>query len=181
MTDFPTTPPEEFNRRRRVNHLVEDLDTTIEHLGASLNELQELTGNGAALRDEMIDRFKRIQFDDDGQMSYPDAPIGGFGRVAAMTIVIDRLFNEAPKMKNPDGSVDKTQKPALECHVLLRGCPEPLYGSLSLSPEGAMKMLCPATVDNKPRLLEHHFEVDDILDIMVVREVKAEASRIVMS
>lgn len=95
--------------------------------------------------------------------------------------LIARLLEGAPQLKNIDGSVDESQAPAVECHVLLRGAPTPLYGSLSTTPEGCLRMLAPATVDNKPSLLEHHFDVSDVVDIMVVREVKAEQSRIVRS
>lgn len=171
-----------MNARRRVHELEEELEGVTHKLGSIMNEMQDLGIDPEILRKAMIERLQSVVVRDNGSLEI-DMPIGG-GIVAPMYAVIERLLHDAPKLTGLDGKPDPDQKPALECHVLLRHATQPLYGSLSKSPEGAMRMLCfanlvdPSSKSEKPVMMEHFFEVDDVVDIMVVRDVKAETSRI---
>ncbi len=98
-----------------------------------------------------------------------------------MADLLDRLFDEAPKMTGPDGKPDESQAPAVQCHVLLKGAMQPLFGALSTTPEGLLRILTPAKIDGRPILAESFFSIGDIVSIMVEREVKGEQSRIVTS
>jgi len=91
--------------------------------------------------------------------------------------LIARLFAEAPVI---DGT-----SAALQCHVLLRGAMQPIYGALSTTPEGTLRMMTPSKVqhhgEQEPRdiFLEQFFDVSDVVSLMVEREVKLERSLIV--
>jgi hypothetical protein len=179
-----TVPAEELNRRRRVFQLGDEVGDLMKSLAEKLAELQELGAQPERLRDELMDRLSRISFNEDG--SYDTITrIGGSGIVSPMSSVISRLLEEAPKLRNPDGSIDKTQTAAIECHVLLRHAKEPLYGSLSLTFDGALRMMAPAnlidpsTRKETPKLMEHFFDIEDVVSIVVMREVASEKSRIV--
>lgn len=113
--------------------------------------------------------------------SKPEAPVGAALTPYPMDELLDRLFAEAPKMTNPDGTPDETQAPAVQCHVLLRGAVQPLFGAMSTTPEGLLRMLTPATIGKREVLAESFFSIGDIVSIMVEREVKGEQSRIVTS
>jgi hypothetical protein len=107
------------------------------------------------------------------------------GHVRRMKDVIGRLFGEAPKMTNPDGSVDASQAPAMDVHILLRGAPMQFSGILSTTPEGTLKLLTPVPAQgaNKPCMIEQFFDYSDVASVALVREVKASAvgSRIITS
>lgn len=91
---------------------------------------------------------------------------------------IHKLFDEAPKMTDASGNPDPTQAPAVICHVILVGQIQPLYGVLSETPDGLLRMLQKAQVQGergtKEAVLESFFEYRDVLSVMVEREVKAE-------
>lgn len=94
-----------------------------------------------------------------------------------MYAVLQRLWREAPKMTDGKGAEDPTQAPAVICHVLLKGSVQPLYGALSQSVEGCLRMLTNAQVQGddgraRPAIFESFFDVDQIASVMVEREVK---------
>lgn len=98
-----------------------------------------------------------------------------------MKKVLERLFAEAPKMTDGSGKSDATQAPALECHVVLKGGAA-LHGALSVTPEGTLRLLAPNQVGQKPVMVEHFFDYEQVADVAVFREVKAsEGSRIITS
>ena len=90
--------------------------------------------------------------------------------------VVERLFAEAPKLTAPDGTPRADQAPALECHVVLQAG-QAIQGSLSVTPEGTLRLLAPNQIGKPPRLVmvEHFFDWNQVADIAVVREVEAEA------
>lgn len=94
--------------------------------------------------------------------------------------VIKRLFAEAPKLENPDGSPREDQAPAIECAVMFKGG-HGIQGALSETPEGTLRMLVFGQ-DPKSRELvtiEHFFKYDDVVDIAVPRKsAVTEGSRI---
>lgn len=97
--------------------------------------------------------------------------------------VLTRLWREAPKMTGPDGREDPTQAPAVICHVLVKGSVQPLFGALSQTPEGTLRMLTKAQVqgdDGRPRhaLIESFFDMDDLVQISVERALEVEKPRI---
>jgi hypothetical protein len=109
-------------------------------------------------------------------------------RATRMRATIARLFAEAPRMTLPDGTPDPSQAPALECYVLLRGCPAAIQGIVSTTPEGGLRMMTPSEVADKdapppahpraPRptkmvMIEQFFDYEDVITIAVQREVKA--------
>lgn len=103
--------------------------------------------------------------------------------------LILRLFEEAPKLESPDGTPDISQAPAIECHVLLRGAPSAVHGSLSVTKEGMLRMLTPATRESTrhgrkveiPILCEQFFDVADVVSIMLERAVAADTGSIITS
>ena len=103
--------------------------------------------------------------------------------------ILLRLFEEAPKLEHPDGTPDISQAPAIECHVLLRGAPSPVHGSLSVTKEGMLRMLTPATRESTrhgrkveiPILCEQFFDVADVVSIMLERAVAADTGSIITS
>lgn len=100
-----------------------------------------------------------------------------------MYAVLLRLWREAPKMKDPSGREDPSQAPAVVCHVMLKGSVSPLYGALSQTTEGPLRMLTRAQVqgeDGRARaaLIESFFDVDDVVSISIERELAVEQSRI---
>jgi len=103
-----------------------------------------------------------------------------------MRAVIDRLFAEAPKLTRPDGTPRDDQAPALECQICLRSGGQ-IGGSLSMTPEGTLRMLSPMQLPKKggmPELVmvEHFFAYEEVSDIAVIRKVDTtptDTSRIV--
>jgi len=96
--------------------------------------------------------------------------------------LLERLFAEA-RAQVLHG--DPSQAPAIQCHLLLRGQPQPIFGSLSMTPEGMLRMLTPTRVQHpgdaraKDILLEQFFRHTDLLAIMIEREIHVERSRII--
>lgn len=95
----------------------------------------------------------------------------------AMRLRIVRLLLEAPKLDGAD-------REAVQCHVMLTGQPQPLFGSLSYTDEGLLKMMTPSKVKHEGQpertiMLEQYFDVHDVVAIMVEREMKVERSRII--
>jgi hypothetical protein len=126
--------------------------------------------------------------DDEEEAPHPE----DFVNTVRMAAVIDRLFAEAPKLEHADGTTDETQAPALQCHIMLRGIPRDLYGALSRTPEGTLRMLTMAMRQDPkqlnpltrkplevPILCEQFFDVADVVSIMVEREVTGETSSII--
>ena len=75
-------------------------------------------------------------------------------------------------------------RPALQCHVLLRGQFQPFYGSLSYTDDGMLKMMTPSKVTHEGQaeravMLEYFFHVSDVTSVMFEREIKVERSLIV--
>lgn len=97
-----------------------------------------------------------------------------------MKRVIDRLFSDAPKMTDGAGKPDPTQAPALQCHVMLKAGGS-IQGALSVTPEGTLRMMAPNQIGQKPVMVEHFFDYEQVADIAIFREVKTEGSRIVTS
>jgi hypothetical protein len=103
-----------------------------------------------------------------------------------MRAVIDRLFAEAPKLTHPDGTPRDDQAPALECQIMLRAGGQ-IGGSLSVTPEGTLRMLSPMQLPKRggaPELamVEHFFTYEEVADLAVIRKVDttpAETTRIV--
>jgi hypothetical protein len=98
-----------------------------------------------------------------------------------MKRVIARLFAEAPKMTDGKGVPDPTQAPALTCNVMLKAGGS-VQGSLSVTPEGTLRLMSPNVIGQKPVMVEHFFDYEQVADIAIFREVKtSEGSRIVTS
>lgn len=101
-------------------------------------------------------------------------------RTSMMKQLIGRLFKEC-QSPLPD------QAPAIECAVTLTGGVITMRGSLSITPEGMLRMLRPdhdssqnARAMSKAQLLEHFFDYSDVMMITMLRTVTLEpASRIV--
>lgn len=92
-----------------------------------------------------------------------------------MKRLIDRLFAQAPKLTDASGKPDPTQAPALECHVMLKAGGA-VVGSLSVTPEGMLRMLSPNQAKGgKPVMIEHFFDYEQVADIAVFREISATA------
>jgi hypothetical protein len=98
-----------------------------------------------------------------------------------MVNTFNKLWEEAPKLTHADGTPDTTQAPAVECCVVLRGIPRDLYGVVSKTPEGTLKMLVVSEeLDPKTRvkvrdlMCEYFFDVSDVVSVMVKREVAGE-------
>ncbi len=89
-----------------------------------------------------------------------------------MKRVITRLFADAPKMTDASGKPDDTQAPALMCHVML-AAGGALQGTLSVTPEGTLRLAMPNTLNGKPVIVEHFFDYEQVADIAVFREVNA--------
>lgn len=92
----------------------------------------------------------------------------------AMRETIQRLFDEAAEAA-PHREGDR---PALECHILLRGLPTPLPGSLSTTDNGMLKLLSPGT---QTHMIEQFFSCDDVLMIVVLRKIDIGPSPILRS
>lgn len=177
MSDDTTVPPEELNKRRRVMQILERFEHATRDVAQCLTEFAEVDpGYAITMRDTFVERLDRFEADEDG-VSVRDAE-PSMSR-SAMFAVIDRLFAEAPKLTGPDGRPDPTQRPALQCHVLLASQMQPLSGALSLTAEGACRMLTPATIDGKRVLAESFFAIEDVVSVMVEREITGTKSSIV--
>jgi hypothetical protein len=85
--------------------------------------------------------------------------------------VIARLLAEAPCAPG--------QTPALDC-VVMFGNGQAVRGALSITPEGALRLLSPGTEGNRPLLVEQFFDYPAISAIAVTREITTEARRIVV-
>lgn len=94
--------------------------------------------------------------------------------------LIQRLFAEAPKLENTDGTPREDQAPAIECAIMFKGG-HGIQGALAETPEGTLRMLVFGQ-DPKSRELvtiEHFFKYDDVVDIAVPRKsAVSEGSRI---
>jgi hypothetical protein len=103
-----------------------------------------------------------------------------------MRALIDRLFAEAPKLTHPDGTPRDDQAPALECQIMLKAGGQ-IGGSLSVTPEGTLRLLSPMHMNPKTGplelvMVEHFFNYEEVSDIAVIRKVDttpSETSRIV--
>lgn len=114
------------------------------------------------------------------------AAAGMLGSKTPIQRVIDRLFDEAPKLLGSDGEPRPDQAPALECTVHL-GAGGEVTGSLSVTPEGTYRMLSQANTaglpkehpfHNRPMLVESFFGFDEIVAIAVMRDLTGEASAV---
>lgn len=127
--------------------------------------------------------------EDDDDDDDDEVPLEDFVSEQRKKALILRLFEEAPKLENPDGTPDISQAPAIECHVLLRGAPSPVHGSLSVTKEGMLRILTPATIESTrhgrkvviPILCEQFFDVADVVSIMLERGVAADTGSIITS
>lgn len=178
---MPETP-DEITKRRAIQKFTDACERAANELRVADAIRRDLVNTGLLANEDAIPVIHRVF--ELGQLltkvgdieTAPSTPIAA---------VIDRLLAEAPKLENPDGTRDESQAPAMMCHVLLRAQVQPLYGSLSPDPSGALRMLTPTKVqhpgDPVPRdiLLEQFFEVEDVVAVMVEREVKLERSRII--
>lgn len=102
----------------------------------------------------------------------------------AMRYVIARLFAEAPKLTDEDGSPRADQAPALECHVVLTSGQQ-MQGALSTTPEGTLRMMTPnQQIDPRTRqpmglpvMVESFFDYDQVSCIAVVRPVTVDGAK----
>lgn len=98
--------------------------------------------------------------------------------VDAMTRQIERLFAEAPKLENGDGSPVEGQAPAVECFVVVRGLPTAINGVLSRV-DGLLRMLTPTEITDpatrRPKRVfsEQFFRVEDVVCIAMMRDITA--------
>lgn len=94
-----------------------------------------------------------------------------------MEVLIERLFAEAPKLEGSDGKPVEGQAPALQCHIMLRPG-HTLQGALSITKEGMLRMLTPTEIPDpqtrrtKTVLAEQFFDYDDVVAIVLERDVK---------
>lgn len=115
-------------------------------------------------------------------LPYPDGGPAAYIGIAALPMyrLIQRLFAEAPKLENDDGTLREGQAPAIECAVMFKGG-HGIQGALSETPEGTLRMLVFGQ-DPKTRELvtvEHFFKYDDVVDIAVPHKAAVtEGSRI---
>jgi hypothetical protein len=70
------------------------------------------------------------------------------------------------------------QTPAVEAHIVLRGLPQTLSGSLSVGPEGGLRMLSPA---GQGKLVEQFFGYEDVVVFAQMRDVTVESPRLFRS
>ena len=92
-------------------------------------------------------------------------------------------------MTEASGKPVEGQAPAFECSVILRTLPMQLSGSLSRTPEGALRLLSPTEIQDtttkrqKTVLAEQFFEIEDVVTIVLQRDVTMSAGerRIVTS
>lgn len=159
-----------------INERLRRFASTFSGLAEEMAQLSELglpfDAVAKHLQDTLPAGFQdRLKFMiDEIRGAYVPPPIDG---------LIKLLLDEAPKMTNSDGTPDTTQNEAVQCHVLLRGQMQPLFGALSLHRLGVLRMLTPSKVQHpgeaKPReiLLEQFFDIEEVQSVMVEREVKA--------
>lgn len=99
-----------------------------------------------------------------------------------MRRLIERLFAEAPKLNDASGSPVEGQAPALECSIVLRTLPMQLTGSLSRTPEGILRLLSPTEIQDpqtkrqKMVLAEQFFELEDVVTIVLQRDISMSAN-----
>ncbi len=103
--------------------------------------------------------------------------------VRRMRMVIDRLFDEAPKLTDGAGKPVEGQAPALQVHLVMRANIPPIQGVLSKSPEGLLRLMTPDEVpdtspgarpNTKRRIfMEQFFDYSDVVSICIEREIKA--------
>ncbi len=91
--------------------------------------------------------------------------------------MIWKLLDEAPRVAEGDA-------PAIQCHVLLRGQIQPMFGSLSRTTFDGLRLATVSRVQHQSQaertvLLEQFFDADDVACLMVEREIKMEAPRII--
>lgn len=101
-------------------------------------------------------------------------------RHAPMRKLIDRLFSEAPKLENPDGTAVQGQAPALPEVAVHLASGHEMQGVLSMTPEGVFKMMSIASQGHHRIMLEQFFGIEDIDCVGLVRRAEpAQASLIV--
>ena len=94
-----------------------------------------------------------------------------------MTQVIRRLFADAERLEDADGKPVLGQAPAIRALVVLRGASiPPIQGALSITPEGALRMLSPVG-DGKPQLAEQFFAFEDVVTLVLVRDIVSHQER----
>lgn len=97
------------------------------------------------------------------------------GKASPMGKVIGRLFEEAPKLEGGDGKPIEGQAPAIpEVAVMLRNGHQ-VQGAMSMTPEGAFRVMSPAMMDKKRVMVETFFESADVEAIAVVRQIEMSA------
>lgn len=103
-----------------------------------------------------------------------------------LELVLERLFNEAPKLTDAKGQAVDGQAPALECAIMLTSGAT-MQGVLSRTPEGTLRMMSPIEVKDprsgrpKSAFAEQFFMIDDVITIALQRDIAADASRIISS
>jgi hypothetical protein len=98
---------------------------------------------------------------------------------ARMKLVIDRLLAEAPKLETPGKGPDADQVPAVQAHVVTRAGAA-MFGALSKTPEGGLRLMAPNKANGKDVLVEHFFDYGDVVEVAIMREMTA-SSHIVSS
>lgn len=103
-------------------------------------------------------------------------------RRSPMRNLIYRLFDEAPKLTDDTGKPVEGQAPAVDCSVILRTLPMQLSGALSKTPEGTLRLLSPTEIQDpqtkrsKVVMAEQFFEIDDVLTIVLQRDISMSQS-----
>jgi len=99
-----------------------------------------------------------------------------------MQIVVRRLLAAAPPLLTGAGTPVPGQAPAIECVVMFNNG-QAVRGSLSETPEGALRLLSPGVEDGRPMLVEQFFGYEAISAVAIPRAVSAapaEGSRIIL-
>jgi hypothetical protein len=96
---------------------------------------------------------------------------------SVMRETVERLFAEAPKLTNTDGSPQDGQAPAMECMVMMRSGAV-ISGVMSVTKDGALRMLTQGTRNSNgsrqvPILVEQFFDFSDVMMVAVERQVTA--------
>jgi hypothetical protein len=102
---------------------------------------------------------------------------GGVLVASHMTRVIDRLLAEAPPLLDANGAPVPDQAPALDC-VVMFSFGQTIRGSLSRTPEGALRMMSPGTDNGRGVLVEQFFDDSVVASVALVREIKTDARRL---
>lgn len=99
--------------------------------------------------------------------------IGKFGPLDRhpLSSVIQRLYDEAPKLTDASGNPDPTQAPAIPMVFVSLKSGQQLQGVMSGDCDGVLKIMSPAQVMKKDVMVEHFFVIDDVESITVPREI----------